>query len=144
MQILNGLIFRLQHPAFIRAYRLGKVLAASAITEDSPTHMRSKAFDAMFLECLDEVLTELLGAKVVRAVYETWLRSLSLARNDIPMHQDRFLAALEVTFGKAGNTIAKAVLRRAFTKLGWKLEEMSDFTYPNYVELMRARILERI
>jgi hypothetical protein len=106
--------------------------------------MTSKAFDAMFLECLDEVLTELLGAKVVRAVYETWLRSLSLARNDIPLHQDRFLAALEVTFGKAGNTIAKAVLRRAFTKLGWKLEEMSDFTYPNYVELMRARILERI
>jgi hypothetical protein len=106
--------------------------------------MRSRAFDTVFLECLDEVLTELLGARVVRAVYETWLRSLSLARSDIPMRQDRFLAALEVTFGKASNTIAKAVLRRAFTKLGWKLGEISDFTYPNYVELMRARILERI
>jgi hypothetical protein len=106
--------------------------------------MRSKAFDTMFLECLDEVLIELLGAKVKNAVYENWFRTHGLARDDIPMQQDRFLAVLEITFGKASQTVAKAVLRRAFTKLGWRLGEISEFTYPNYVELMRARVLKRI
>lgn len=76
--------------------------------------------DALLLECIDEVLADLIGRRAREAVYDHLERNLSLARNEIPQRLDDFLSVLDQTFGKGGKTIGKHIAKKLFAKLEWE------------------------
>lgn len=100
----------------------------------------AKSLDDLLLQCIDEILAELLGRRAREAVYDSLERSHSLGRSDIPRHLNKLLGLLEETFGKGSRTIGKAIIRRLFDKLEWKFQDIPGFEFMNYMEAIEARI----
>lgn len=93
----------------------------------------------VLLQCIDEVLVDLLGRRTREAVYDSLERNYSLARTDIPNDLNRFFALLEETFGKGCRTIGKSIIKRLYAKLDWKFTDVPAFEFDDYMETVRAR-----
>jgi hypothetical protein len=111
-------------------------LAGSVRARDNP----AKSVDELLLQCVDEILVELLGRRAKEAVYDHLERNQSLARSDIPRHVNKFLELLDETFGRSGRTICKSIIRRMYEKLDWKFYEIPDYEFMDYLDAIRARI----
>jgi hypothetical protein len=111
-------------------------LEGSMCARDNP----ARSVDELLLQCVDEVLFELLGGRAREAVYDHLERDQSLARTDIPKHLNKFLELLDETFGKGGKTICKSIIRRMYDKLDWKFYEIRDYEFVDYLDAIRARI----
>jgi hypothetical protein len=111
-------------------------LAGNLCAQDN----QAKSLDELLLQCVDEILLELLGRRTREAVYDHLERSQSLARNDIPRHVNKFVELLDETFGKGAKTICKSIIRRMYDKLEWKFYEMPDYEFMDYLDAIRARI----
>jgi hypothetical protein len=95
-------------------------------------------FGDLFIECVEQTLTDLLGAKVREAVLDYFARYDPLTRADIPGHSRELSMLLDKTFGKGGITIEKCIIRRLYALLEWEYKETSNFNFSNQVEEARA------
>jgi hypothetical protein len=96
-------------------------------------------FGDLFIECIEQTLTDLLGAKVREALLDYLARYDRLTRADIPTHLSELSMLLGKTFGKGSTTIEKYIIRKLYAILAWEYKETSNFNFSNQVEEARAR-----
>lgn len=96
-------------------------------------------FGHLFIECVEQTLTDLLGAKVREALLDYLARHDRLARADVPEHPRELSLLLDKTFGKGGITIERRIMRRLYAILEWEYKETSNFNFSNQLEEARAR-----
>ena len=120
---------------------LNRIIAASSSSGDllAPS-TTAESLDDLLLECIDEVLADLLGRRSREAIYDCLERDQSLARTDIPEHMTLFIQLLEETFGKGSRTIRKAVVKRMYEKLEWKFYDNPGYEFIDYMEEIRTKV----
>jgi hypothetical protein len=96
-------------------------------------------FGHLFIECVEQTLTDLLGAKVREALLDYLARHDRLARGDIPGHPRELSMLLDKTFGKGGITIERHIIRRLYAILEWEYKETSNFNFDFKLQLEEAR-----
>jgi hypothetical protein len=94
-------------------------------------------FGDLFIVCVEQTLSDLLGAKVREALLDYLARHDQLPRADIPGHPRELAMLLDKTFGKGGITIEKYIIRRFYASLEWEYKETSNFNFSNQVEEAR-------
>ena len=118
-----------------------RVISASQITgSESELDITAGSLEDLLLQCIDEVLADLLGTKAKEAVYDHLERNHSLSRSDIPRHMNKFVELLEETFGKGSKTIGKAIVKRLYEKLEWKFYDNPGYEFMDHLDAIRARI----
>jgi hypothetical protein len=96
----------------------------------------------LFLASLDEVLEDLLGARVRQTIYNC-LREQGALREEMPSRLDLLIRFLDLNLGKGSKTVQKSVARRLYKKLGWELNEVPSFDLSDYVSHAIQRIERR-
>lgn len=96
-------------------------------------------FGSLFIECVEQTLTDLLGAKGREAVLDYLARNERLARGDIPRHARELSMLLGKTFGKGGIVIEKRIIKRLYALLEWEYKETSSFNFASQVNEAEAR-----
>lgn len=104
------------------------------------TDTTARSLDDLLQQCIDEVLSDLLGTRAREAVYDHLERNHALSRSDIPRHMNKFMELLEETFGKGSKTIGKAIIRRLYQKLEWNFYDNPSYEFMDYLDTIRARI----
>ncbi len=122
-----------------RVIHLESALSASVARSLYVPDITAKSLDDLLLQCVDEVLADLLGRRTREAVYDCLERNYSLARNDIPKDFNKFFGLLEETFGKGGKTIGKSIIKRLYSKLEWKFTDVPGFQFTDHMETIKAR-----
>jgi len=77
-------------------------------------------FNALLIDSVSEVLTELLSKKVTDAFYDHLETEYSFPREEIPQRLNDFLLILERTFGKGGQVVERCIAKKMYAKLGWE------------------------
>jgi hypothetical protein len=95
-------------------------------------------FGDLLIGCVEQTLTDLLGAKVRQDLLGYLARHDRLTRADIPGHPRELSMLFHITFGKGGTTVEKYIIRRLYAILQWEYKETSDFNFSNQVEEARA------
>ena len=96
--------------------------------------------DELLLECIDGVLTDVLGTRAREAVYDHLERNCLMSRSELPHRLDDFSSLLEGVFGKGNKTITKAIAKRLYAKLSWEFVEIPHFELNDYLDRIRLRI----
>jgi hypothetical protein len=96
-------------------------------------------FPYLFIQSVEQTLTDLLGAKVREALLDYLARHDRLSRGDIPGHPRELSILLDKTFGKGGITIERCIIRRLYAILEWEYKQTSNFNFANQLEEARAR-----
>ena len=114
---------------------------ARAVTGTAGTpEATARTLDDLLQQCIDEVLSDLLGTRVREAIYDYLERNHGLSRSDIPRHMNKFCELLEEAFGKGSKTIGKAVIRRLYGKLEWNFYDTPGYEFMDYLDAIRARV----
>lgn len=100
----------------------------------------ARSLDDLLQQCIDEVLSDLLGTRAREAVYDHLERNHALSRTDIPRHMNKFMELLEETFGKGSKTIGKAIIKRLYEKLEWDFYDNPGYEFMDHLDAIRARI----
>lgn len=88
---------------------------------------------------MDEALTDLLGSRTSKMIFE--YLGCFVSREEIPHQPSRFFTLLASISGtKAANVIGRAAIRKFCTKLGWEYHEVSGFEAADYFEAAKARL----
>lgn len=90
-------------------------------------------FDKSVAESVDESLSGLLGENVRQALYDYWRNGFSIPKDQIALKVNDLDLALEKTFGSAGPTVAKCIVKRLYSKLGLEFTEKSNYGLVEYV-----------
>jgi hypothetical protein len=99
----------------------------------------------LFVESVHDALTGILGNIAGEAVLERLEKDCSIPRRDIPNHIMEFTAAADGIFGRAFQTIERAIAKRFYHKLGLEFSQRTDFRLRDYVNiaiLEGARMLD--
>jgi hypothetical protein len=124
---------------------LDRIIAASSSIEGlHAPGTTAESLDDLLLECINEVLVDLLGRRSREAIYDCLERDQSLARTDIPQHMTLFLQLLEETFGKGSRTIWRAIVKRMYEKLEWKFYDNPGYEFIDYIEEIRAKVTKAL
>ena len=74
--------------------------------------------DQTLLDCIDKVLTDVLGMKVREAIYDRLARQSYLSTEEIPSHLQELSRLLENLFGTGATTLEKRIAREFYHTLG--------------------------
>jgi len=96
-------------------------------------------FEYLFSECVEQALTDLLGAKVREALLDYLVRHDRLSRGNIPGHPRELTMLLDKTFGKSSITIERYIIRKLYATLKWEYEGTSNFNFDFKLQLEEAR-----
>ena len=99
--------------------------------------VRSKTFNDLLLEAIDETLIDLVGVRTKDMIFD--YLECSIRRDEIPSQPAKFSALLEEISGKAAKVIGRAAARRLYAKLGWEFYEVHGFEAADYIEAARTR-----
>lgn len=100
--------------------------------------MNSQLSD-LLVQSVDETIADLLGLRVRKVFYDSLQAERGFDREAIPEHQDSFQQFLDENFGKASQTLTKAIAKRFYTKLGWTFVEMPQYELRDYFDLAQKR-----
>jgi hypothetical protein len=98
----------------------------------------SATLDSLLSDCIDQVLSDLIGNKAKEALYDYMERNYALSREGIPRDFGKFFALTEEICGSASKTIARCIMRRLWERLGWS--DMPDFVLSDFLDATRARM----
>ncbi len=90
-------------------------------------------FDGLFLEVIDQTLTDLLGARVREALWDYLARKMLLAKSDIPANADKLSTVLVGIFGKGSKTIERCVIKKLYTNLQREFVDPPIFNFQDEV-----------
>ena len=99
-----------------------------------------RQLDQILLDCIDAVLSDVLGRKVREAIYDHLARQSSLAKEEIPAHLDEFSELLVKTFGNGAATLERRIASKLCGTMGWKFVDVPNFGLNEYVALIRGII----
>jgi len=74
--------------------------------------------DQTLLDCIDNVLTDVLGMKVREAIYDRLARRSYLSKEEIPSHLHELSQLLENMFGRGATTLEKRIAKEFYHTLG--------------------------
>jgi hypothetical protein len=94
----------------------------------------------LILASIDDTLSDLFGIRGRDILYDHVARNHSFGREEIPEHLDEFFALLTDTFSDGSRTIARTMLRRLYSKLGWKFAVIPGLKFDDYITEAKARI----
>jgi hypothetical protein len=98
----------------------------------------SRRLDQILLDCIDAVLTEVLGRRVREAIYDHLTRHSSLGKDEIPTHLDEFCSLLQKHFGKGAVTLEKRIVKHLYSRLGCKAVDIPNFGLADHFELVSS------
>jgi hypothetical protein len=102
---------------------------------------RTREFNDILIDSIDESITALLSREVVDALYAHLQSVHSISKDEIPCKLDTLMSALERTFGLHGSqTIGKAIARRFYSKLKLGFTDSPSRTLLEYVEEAKAQV----
>ena len=125
---------------------LSPTLKCTALVANEPAGERKQEkdlhsqSDLILLNCIDAVLTDVLGVKVREAVYDHLARQGSLAKEEIPAHLDDFSELLRNTFGSGATTLEKCIAKKLCSTLGCEFVDVPKFGLQGYVSLIKGII----
>jgi hypothetical protein len=90
--------------------------------------------EVILVECIDQVLVDLLGHRAREAIYDHLERRYYMSRDEIPRRLVEFCSVLDINFGKGGHTIERTIARRFYSKLEKKFTDYPGYTLLDYVE----------
>jgi hypothetical protein len=96
-------------------------------------------FGHLFVECVEQTLTDLVGARVREGLLDYMARHARLARAEMLEHPRELSVLLEKSLDIAGIVIERCIMRNLYAVLGWEYKETSNFNFANQVEEARAR-----
>jgi len=93
------------------------------------------------VESIDETITDLLGRAVVDALYVRLQTNHSISRDEVPYRLDTLFAILEKILGvRSSQTIAKAIARKVYLKLGLEFTGNPSHTLLEYVDQAKMKL----
>jgi len=101
-------------------------------------------FERLLLEAVDEGLSS-LGESSKQAVYFHLKIGFNLKRHEIPYKIEDFADAIEKIFGLGASFLEILIMKRLYEKVGQplKLQVSKDFTFTEYVAVVRRGFLEK-
>jgi len=105
--------------------------------ETNPWEDRDE-FGHLFVDCVEDTLTDLLGARVREGLLDHLAREARLARTDLLEQPSELSRLLKRCLGRGGVETEKCIMRRLYSVLKWSYKESSDFNFANQVEEARA------
>ena len=96
----------------------------------------------LILASVDDTLYDLFGPRGRDIIFDHIARNHSFAREDIPVHLDEFLKLLSEAFSTGSETVARTILRRLYSKLGWKFTVIPGLRFDDYIVEVKARIAQ--
>jgi len=102
----------------------------------------SSTLESLLLECINEALTSLLGARSREAVYDNLERTRFLARNEIPKHLDVFFQVLEEILGKGSKVIGTAIAKKLYSKLDLEFANTPKLEFADHLQTIRSKLGE--
>jgi len=108
-------------------------------TDPKQTVPDADEFEHLFSECVEQTLTDLLGAKVREALLDLLERHDRVGRNDMLGHPREVSMLLHEMFGKAGITIERCIIRRLYASLKSEYKGTSDLNFDFKLQLEEAR-----
>jgi hypothetical protein len=143
--------------AVFRPYKVGSTdilqsWVGTGFLEKSPLHeLRNRnsaglgptpasTIEALLGDCIDHVLSEVLGIKAEEAIYGYMERNYAVARKDIPTNMGKFFTLTEEAFGNGSKTIARCIVKRMWQQMGWAFTDMPGLDFWDYLEIARARM----
>ncbi len=106
------------------------------------TEDKSKKFDFMLLEAIDEALTT-LGESVKKSVYFHLETTYKIKRHQIPTEIDEFSNSLDKMFGLGARYIEILIMKKFYPKIqitcDWQGPEyiIPTLSFKEYIELIR-------
>jgi hypothetical protein len=109
------------------------------MVEMSASRLEGNAFrshngNAILIESTKESVTEVLGENEARVLFLHLENDLNMTMDEAPHRLKDFFSALEDIFGDRGRTMAKAILRKLYTKLALHYVVNPDCALLGYVE----------
>ena len=104
------------------------------------TYSGARTVEALLGDCIDHVLSEVLGIKAKEAIYDYMERNYAVAREGIPTNMSNFFTLTQETLGSGSRTIARCIVRRMWEELGWAFPDTPDLEFWDYLETARARM----
>jgi len=117
--------------------RLLSPVLASARSETLPRANRDE-FSRLFIECVEDTLTDMLGARVREGLLDYMARESRVSRAELIEHPSELSNLLKRALDRGGVEIEKCIMRRLYAMLKWNYKESSDFNFANHVEEARA------
>jgi len=105
--------------------------------ETNPWEDRDE-FGHLFVDCVEDTLTDLLGARVREGLLDHLAREARLARTDLLEQPNELSRLLKRCLGRGAIETEKCIMRRLYSVLKWSYKESSDFNFANQVEEARA------
>ncbi len=110
---------------------------------------KSKKFDFMLLEAVDEALS-ILGESVKKSVYFHLEETYKIKRYEIPNKIEEFSDALEKMFGIGARYLEILVMKKFYPKIqitcDWPKPEyiVPELAFKEYIELMREQFSKQV
>jgi len=115
-----------------------RLLMSPGLEVASNPRVNTDKFSHLFVECVEDVLTDLLGARVREGLLDYMARYARLARTDLLEHPSELSKLLEKSLDRGGIEVEKCIMRRLCAILEWKYEEPSNFNFADQVEEARG------
>jgi hypothetical protein len=106
----------------------------------TPAYTGARTIEALLGDCIDHVLSEVLGTKARAAIYDYMERNYAVAKEDIPTNMSKFFALIGEAFGNGNRTIARCIVRRMWQEMGWVFPDTPGLEFWDYMEIARARM----
>ncbi len=119
-------------------------LSHNPVISGSKSLQTTSTLDSLLSDCIDQVLSDLVGGKAKEAFYDYMERNYAVAREDIPRNFGKFYSLTEEVCGKGSRTIARCIMKRLWERLGWTFVDMPDFMFSDFLETTRARIAREL
>ena len=102
---------------------------------------KSKSFDKLLLEAIDEALSS-LGESVKQSIY-FHIQNKFVAKDDIPAHIKDFQGGLEKIFGAGAQFIEILIMKNLHAKIGvtLKIEVTNSLEFAEYVNVAKQTFL---
>jgi hypothetical protein len=100
-----------------------------------------RRFNEIVCQAIDETLEELVGPKVVKAVYVHLRDKFGVDRNELPYRIDTLLSVLEGVFGvKGARVIERKMAKRLYDRILLPFNEEQGLTLEDFLKLAKETI----
>ena len=98
-------------------------------------------FNRVFLETVDEVISEMLDREVLRSLYIALENRYDVTKDEIPYRLETAYKILEDVFGAQGSgTVTKRIAYRLYQKLDLEFEEVGGLRLMDYLEIAKRKL----
>ena len=94
-------------------------------------------FNDLLVESVTETISEVLGTRVTPAFWYHYQAHLGITQEEMPYRLDTLFSSLKGTFGVAGETLGRMIVKKLYAKAEVPLEYTPDRSLAEYVEELK-------